>query len=224
MKGKIAEIFESIQGEGIYLGKKQIFVRFYGCNLACEFCDTKLDKFTEYTPQELFDKIAAYPRDYHSISFTGGEPLLQTAFLKEVLKLTKKAEILNYLESNGALPKELKQVIDYVDIIAMDLKLPSSTHAGDLWDRHRKFLRIAQRKEVFLKAVISLSTKDDDINKSLDLIKDSKKRMALVLQPNSYETNADELQTTMERFRQMCSKANIAAWIIPQMQKGLGIK
>jgi organic radical activating enzyme len=47
--------------------------------------------------------------------------------------------------------------------------------------------------------------------------------MALVLQPNSYENNA-ELQKKMERFRQMCIKANIAAWIIPQVHKTLGIK
>ena len=223
MKGKISEIFESTQGEGIYLGKKQIFVRFYGCNLACEFCDTKLDNFTEYTPEGLLDKLMEYPRDYHSVAFTGGEPLIQKDFLKAVLKLTKKAGIVNYLETNGALPNELKEVIDLVDIIAMDLKLPSSTGTGELWDRHRKFLKVALRKEVFLKAVISLSTEDEDINKSLDLIKDSKKRMALVLQPNSYENNA-ELQKKMERFRQMCIKANIAAWIIPQVHKTLGIK
>jgi len=223
MKGKIAEIFESIQGEGIYLGKKQIFVRFYGCNLACKFCDTKPESFIEYSPRELFNKVAEYPRDYHSVAFTGGEPLLQKVFLKAVLKLTRKAGMLNYLETNGALPRELKAVINLVDIIAMDLKLPSSTQTGELWDRHRRFLKIALRKEVFLKAVISLSTEDEDIDKSLDLIKDSKKRMALVLQPNSYENNAD-LQIKMERFRQMCSRENIAAWIIPQMQKELGLK
>jgi organic radical activating enzyme len=223
MKGKIAEIFESIQGEGIYLGKKQIFVRFYGCNLACKFCDTKPDKFTEYSPRQLFEKLAGYPRDYHSIAFTGGEPLLQKGFLKEVLKLTRKAGMLNYLETNGALPKELGEVINLVDIIAMDLKLPSSTETGELWDRHRKFLKIAMRKEVFLKTVISQSTEEEDINKSLELIKKTKKRLALVLQPNSFE-NDENLMRKMERFRQMCSRENVAAWIIPQMHKELGIK
>ncbi|MDD5155075.1 MAG: 7-carboxy-7-deazaguanine synthase QueE [Candidatus Omnitrophica bacterium] len=223
MKGKIAEIFESIQGEGIYLGKKQVFVRFYGCNLACKFCDTKPETFTEYSPRELFDKIADFPYDYHSIAFTGGEPLLQKAFLKEVLQLTKKAGLLNYLETNGALPKELEEVIDLVDIIAMDLKLPSSTQIGELWDKHRRFLKIALRKEIFLKAVICHSTEEEDIEKLLDVIKKSKRRLALVLQPNSYEHDT-KLQQKMERFRQMCIDADVVAWIIPQVHKIRGIK
>ncbi|MCK5661099.1 MAG: 7-carboxy-7-deazaguanine synthase QueE, partial [Methanosarcinales archaeon] len=36
----IYEIFNSIQGEGPYVGMRQVFVRFCGCNLACEYCDT----------------------------------------------------------------------------------------------------------------------------------------------------------------------------------------
>jgi 7-carboxy-7-deazaguanine synthase len=223
MKGKISEIFKSVQGEGIYLGKKQLFVRFYGCNLDCKFCDTQLDSYTEYTPRELYAKLSDYPRDYHSIAFTGGEPLLQKDFLKQVLKLTKKAGILNYLETNGALPEALKEVIDLVDIIAMDLKLPSSTQAGDLWEQHRRFLKIALRKEVFLKAVICRSTQKEDIEKILGLIKETRRRLALVLQPNSYEDDA-ALEKKMEGFRKICVDARVPAWIIPQMHKLLGVR
>ncbi|MBP7836242.1 MAG: 7-carboxy-7-deazaguanine synthase QueE, partial [Candidatus Omnitrophica bacterium] len=60
MKGKIAEVFDSVQGEGLYLGEKQIFVRFYGCNLGCRFCDTKLQSFMEYEPEELFQELKLY--------------------------------------------------------------------------------------------------------------------------------------------------------------------
>src|SRR3990167_3151859 len=103
MTGKIAEVFDSIQGEGLYLGEKQIFVRFFGCNLSCKFCDTKSDRFTEYEPEELFEEIKLYHNSFHSISFTGGEPLLQNDCLKEVLKLTSGHGYKNYLETNGTL-------------------------------------------------------------------------------------------------------------------------
>ena len=150
IKGKIAEVYKSVQGEGIYLGEKQIFVRSFGCNLNCRFCDTKLDSFREYEPQELFKEIKLHQDNHRSVSFTGGEPLLQKDFLKEILKLTQKCGLRNYLETNGTLPDELKEVIDYVDIVAMDLKLPSSTGLCGFWGEHRRFLELASRKEVFL--------------------------------------------------------------------------
>ena len=84
IKGRISDVFESIQGEGPYVGERQIFVRLFGCNLNCKFCDTKLERFDEYTAPELLDRILEFRGNYHSISFTGGEPLLQKDFLKLV--------------------------------------------------------------------------------------------------------------------------------------------
>jgi len=84
-KAKIAEVFESFQGEGIYAGVKQVFVRFFGCNLACIFCDTPLKHFKEYSPNALKKEISRFS-GYHSLCFTGGEPLLQADFLKGFLE------------------------------------------------------------------------------------------------------------------------------------------
>ena len=161
MKGRIAEVFDSIQGEGLYLGEKQIFVRFYGCNIECKFCDTKLSSFMEYEPEELFRELKLHQDKYHSVSFTGGEPLLQKDFLKELMKLTRKEKHKNYLETNGILHEALKEVIDYVDIVAMDLKLPSSTGLSDFWEEHRLFLKIAAQREVFLKTVVCSRTRSN---------------------------------------------------------------
>jgi organic radical activating enzyme len=223
VKGRIAEVFESIQGEGIYLGEKQLFVRFFGCNLNCKFCDTKLNHFVEYEPQELFVKLKLYPDSYHSVSFTGGEPLLQKDFLKEILALTQQAGFKNYLETNGTLPEALGEVIDYLDIVAMDLKLPSSTALADYWQPHSEFLKIASSKETFLKAVICKSTKEKDLKVALELIKEVNKFAILVLQPNSYETR-NGIMKKVERFKKVCLENNITACIIPQLQRIFGFR
>lgn len=223
MKARIAEVFDSIQGEGIYVGEKQLLVRFFGCNLRCRFCDTQLHQFMEYEPQELFGEIVLYPSDFHSISFTGGEPLLQKDFLKEVLILTHNEGYKNYLETNGTLPGELEDVIGYLDIVAIDLKLPTSTGMGYLWGLHRKFLKIAAQKEVFLKAVICRTTQEEDLREMLKLIKETEQNIILVLQPNSYE-NDSSLQARIENFRDICIQENIATCILPQVHKVIGLR
>ena len=223
MKARISEVFESVQGEGIYFGEKQIFVRFFGCNLSCQFCDTRLNYFFEYEPQELFEEIALYGDDFHSISFTGGEPLLQVDFLREVLELTSANGYKNYLETNGTLPGELKRVIDYIDFVAMDLKLPSSTGMGYLWGLHRKFLSIAKQKEVFLKTIICNSTQEEDLREALKIINEVNPNAILVLQPNSYDNN-DSLSEKLENFKEICRLESITTCVIPQIHKKIGIR
>lgn len=223
MKGRIIEVFESIQGEGIYLGERQIFVRFYGCNLSCLFCDTTPDRYIEYEPEELLRELKLYTGKFHSVAFTGGEPLLQVDFLKEVLKLTRKEGYKNYLETNGTLFYELKLVIDQVDIVAMDLKLPTSSGMGSLWWMHRKFLEIASEKEVFLKAVICDSTSEEDLRFSLRLIGEVNKSLILVLQPDSRQKDGG-LTEKLEHFKEICTQEHVTSIIIPQMHKVVGIK
>jgi organic radical activating enzyme len=223
MKGRVAEIFGSIQGEGIYLGARQLFVRFFGCNLNCKFCDTKLYTFKEYEPEGLLQELKQHAGNYHSISFTGGEPLLQKDFLKETLKLTKVSGFRNYLETNGTLPDALGEIIEYVDIVAMDLKLPSCTGLNNFWDAHKRFLGIASQKKVFLKAVICQSTLEKDLEEAIKLIKEANNSLILVLQPNSYE-DYNLIKEKLEHFRNTCLKNNVTACIIPQMHKMLSVK
>lgn len=224
VKGRVFEVFESVQGEGLYLGEKQIFVRMFGCNLSCAFCDTPLNRFIEYQPHELFEEILLYnSREYHSISFTGGEPLLQKDFLKEVFKLTSANGYKNYLETNGTLAPELGELISYVDIVAMDLKLPSSSFMGNLWNFHRRFLKIARKKEVFVKAIICSWTEERDIREAISLISDVDPAITLVLQPNSSEEGT-YLDSKLAAYMDICSAEKITACVIPQIHKVVGIK
>jgi len=222
-KGKITEVFSSIQGEGLYLGEEQIFVRFFGCNLKCKFCDTPLDRFTEYEPEELLQELKLYKNGSCTIAFTGGEPLLQKYFLKATLKLTKEEGYKNYLETNGVLHGALEDVIDYVDIVAMDLKLPSSTGLKDFWHHHRRFLEVASKKEAFLKMVICQSTSEEDLREGLRLIEEVDKFLILVLQPNTYE-DSDPMREKLELFKDIARDNHITACIIPQLHKKIGVK
>ena len=218
MKGKIAEVFESVQGEGIYLGEKQLFVRFFGCNLNCKYCDTHPECFREYEPQELIKELKRFDDHYHSVSFTGGEPLLQKDFLKEALGLAARENFTTYLETNGTIPEHLEEVIDYVHIISMDVKLPSSTGLKHYWERHRDFFKIASRREVFVKAVVCSSTQEEDIMEAVRMIRETNRSAVLVLQPNYFE-DGREMRKKLRRMRDRCIRHRVTACIIPQMHK-----
>jgi organic radical activating enzyme len=110
-----------------------------------------------------------------------------------------------------------------VDIIAMDFKLPTSAQMGNLWGLHRKFLKIASRKEVFLKAVVCDSTEDEDLKQAVDLIREINRSAILVLQPNSFEKNHN-LAKRLGNFKDICRKDGITTCVIPQMHKAIGIK
>ena len=78
MKYNVNEIFKSIQGEGVHAGQAVVFVRLSGCNLKCGFCDTRHERFTEMTGEDItgaVNRIAG--NDPVPVVFTGGEPMLQ---------------------------------------------------------------------------------------------------------------------------------------------------
>ena len=152
MKARISEIFQSIQGEGPYAGVRQVFIRFFECHMHCSWCDTPDSigdgrrEYKEYSAQELFKAIKPLMKGCHSVSFTGGEPLLQAEFIKEFIPLLKASKLKMYLETSGVLYEGLKKIISDVDIVAMDIKLPSSTQCRALWKEHEKFLKIARMR------------------------------------------------------------------------------
>lgn len=222
-KAKIAEVFESIQGEGLYAGTKQVFVRFFGCNLDCNFCDTKLRHYDKYSSLDLFNKIIKTSSNFHSVSFTGGEPLLQKDFLKEILRLFKNQGITTYLETNGTLHDEFSEVKDDVDIVAMDIKLPSSTKDKKYWREHRNFLAKTKEKNVFVKIVICKSTKKEDVKKALDMISKINPKMPVILQPNSYELSKGLLDKLID-LQKYSNKRLSDVRIMPQLHKMAGIK
>lgn len=229
-KADLVEIFSSHQGEGLFIGARQIFIRFAGCNLNCCFCDTMKDAvIKDATVTQVVTKVKDLEKNHnshHSISLTGGEPLLCTDFLEYLLPELKKENFKIYLETNGTLVEELKRIIGYVDIIAMDIKLPSSSGSLPLWGRHIKFLEIARKRNIFIKAVVTNATSQDDIMKAGDLIAGFDKEMLLVLQPAG-PTEKGDFTVKKEKilhYRALAEEKLRNVRIIPQTQKFIGIQ
>ena len=138
---KVKEVFASIQGEGPFVGYKQVFIRLCGCNLKCSYCDTDFTPFDakEMSTDELLEFVYKN-KNCHSVSLTGGEPLLHTDFIKD---FAQKCPLPIYLETNGTLCDELEKVIDNITYISADIKLPSVTGQREMFLKHEKFFEIA---------------------------------------------------------------------------------
>jgi organic radical activating enzyme len=198
----VVEVFSSIQGEGRYVGCRQVFVRLAGCNVCCDFCDTanakssiatgriertagQRDFFTITNPVSV-KELAGYVnqlllRPHHSISLTGGEPLCQSDALTALVPLLS-GRI--FLETNGTLPKELQTLLPNIDIISMDIKLPSTTQQP-YWSEHHDFLQLAYAatSEVFVKIVVTAQTSNAEFYQAVELIAAVNRDILLVLQP-----------------------------------------
>ncbi|MBF0386871.1 MAG: 7-carboxy-7-deazaguanine synthase QueE [Candidatus Omnitrophica bacterium] len=229
VKGNVIEIFDSVQGEGKYAGVQQVFVRLAGCNLTCSWCDSshardpRTSGAVAMEPLEVWAEIDRNWRGSHSVSFTGGEPLLQKDFLKEILPILKVYKTRVFLETNGTLPEALKEVIEDIDIVAMDVKLPSSTGCAAYWDEHVEFLRVAWGKDVFIKIVISSGTTMADMVQAVEMISRGDPATPLFLQPNHFDINNGVIHKCRE-FQQYALNYLSDVRVIPQIHKFLNIR
>lgn len=231
LKAAITEVFSSIQGEGAYVGARQIFIRFRECNMKCGFCDTRdIGAGKEYSAAQLARKVMDLNKNkgpHHSISITGGEPLMYAEFLKKLLPALKELGFKIYLETNGTLPEKLREVIGLVDIVAMDFKLPSATKEKPYWTQHQEFLKIASGKKVFVKVVVTNETSKSDIEQAIDLIKKVDRRMPFIIQPATPVKKTDKAvsEDRLREFLDLTLTKNIKnPKIMPQMHKMWGVK
>lgn len=219
-KALIREVFASIQGEGPFIGYKQLFIRFCGCNLNCEFCDTDFEasKSQQYTVEELLD-VVNHNLDCHSVSLTGGEPLLHSGFLKEFLP---QCSLPVYLETNATLAGELGEIVDFIDYISADIKLESCTCGYDLFSEHDRFFSVATPKDIFAKIVFDENITEEEILRAAAL--GAKYRLELVLQPkmigDKLSVNKEFIEDVLDRFISKYKKVRL----IPQVHKFLDVR
>jgi 7-carboxy-7-deazaguanine synthase len=239
----IQEIFSSTQGEGVYVGKRQIFVRFAHCHLKCAYCDTPMTSATGQCHVETLPgsgEIVLHPNPlhpdmlvlltkelwsqarHHSISLTGGEPLLYHAFLRDVLPLIRPFAPL-YLETSGTQPEFLEVILDWIDIVAMDIKLPSSTKEFPRYEAHAAFYQLARQKECFIKVVFNAETNQDELDAIRDIVTD--RFTPIILQPETSLQDRNVHIAPHELFR---VENTLSQWfkdvrIIPQTHKMLNV-
>ncbi|MFA5266744.1 MAG: radical SAM protein [Methanoregula sp.] len=126
---KIADIFQSIQGEGKNQGKPCLFIRLAGCNLHCRWCDTPESQTggMEMHLDSIIEQEGRTNPPY--ICITGGEPLLQGGELEPLLVALSKRGIFIDIETNGTV--DFTRFQPYASI-CMDVKCPSSGEVSDL--------------------------------------------------------------------------------------------
>ncbi|MBO4341280.1 MAG: radical SAM protein [Bacteroidales bacterium] len=102
MKYRVNEIFLSLQGEGFWTGMPMVFLRLSGCNLACPFCDTRHESYTEMGVEEVVEAVKKSAKECRRICITGGEPLLQLE--ESLIGVLHSEGFIIHVETNGTLP------------------------------------------------------------------------------------------------------------------------
>ncbi len=123
---KINEIFDSVQGEGLLVGKPMNFIRFCECNLSCSWCDTD---FVEGEDKSIDEILDALNRKWSWVSLTGGEPMLEEN-LMDLIDVLHENSFKVLLETNATIYNE--DVLNVSDFISADLKPKSSGNSS--WD------------------------------------------------------------------------------------------
>lgn len=241
--GFVSEVFVSIQGEGLYVGLLQLFVRTAGCSLLCEYCDTaeareRTEKCTIVETGTSLDnpvdagtiagivgEIVSRTPAIHSISITGGEPLEQPAFVGSMLERTRRFGAPHYLETNGLHPEALAQVLNLVDIVSLDIKLPSLCGGGDLFAVYERTLPLLADKDMFCKIVVCDGFDSLEFERAVRVLAGFDRDVPLVIQPATPLSGRSPVRggTLLELYGRAAERLRNVR-IIPQCHPVMGIE
>ncbi len=233
----VVEVFSSIQGEGPLVGCRQVFLRLAGCNLDCAYCDTEFQptdqaRIETHPGSEQFffwenplerERVLAHlhqwkrqqPHLHHSLSLTGGEPLLHAEALQVWLpQLSALFPI--QLETNGTLPQALQSVIDLVDWVVMDIKLESQTREATPWAQHGEFLRVARKRSCSVKLVVGQGTPEEELVQAAQLVRDNAPDAEMFLQPRTVEGRCSLNGRILLQWQALMAEQGVKVRVVPQ--------
>jgi organic radical activating enzyme len=240
----LKEIFSSLQGEGVFIGRRQLFVRLARCNLACTYCDTDFTDspkwqaesqpgspaLREYANPAKAKELTGLVQDWqgrfplhHSLALTGGEPLLQARALAEWLPDVSRILPI-YLETNGTLAEPLEQLLPYLTWISMDIKLAATTGAPTPWDAHSAFLQTARPQICQVKLVIDEHTTDADLVKVARFVHRYGADIPLILQPRTVARRPVLDGSRLLAMHATAAGEHLATLVIPQLHPLLAVR
>lgn len=160
---------DSIETMGLVDGPGIRFVVFFkGCKLRCLFCHNPetwtTENATEITTDELLKQILKYKNYYEEggVTFSGGEPLLQSEFLIDILKKCKENNIHTAIDTSGVGKGNYEEILKYTDLVILDIKaykdnnFTKITRNNNAFNEFNKFLNICQKlnKKLWIRQVI----------------------------------------------------------------------
>ena len=237
-RARVSEIFTSIEGEGVFVGKKTLFIRLSGCHLKCRWCDTKyalpLDSGTDYQIDEIKDLIIKELQPFtYKVNFTGGEPLLQSEAVIELADFIKKqTNLKTYMESSCFDSELFSKVLPYIDICKIEFKTDDSKVVEDeeydnLILNEIKCLELAveSNKATYIKIVVTNST---NLESFKNLVYNISKKikpsdiLGFIIQPSFGidQPTVNKLLDTYDIVQPMFPEVRI----IPQLHKEIGAR
>ena len=244
----LSEIFVSVQGEGARAGERHLFVRFAGCNIRCRYCDTpdslvrtpaceitwpggaresRPNPFAPAALAAVVERVCAADPAVAMLALTGGEPMVQHAFLGAWLSQYPPPRPC-LLETNAMLSAGLDDVLPHVSVVSADVKLPSNSGERALWDAHRRFLEScrAAATDVYVKMPVDDGTDPDEVRRAARLVRECAPDATLFVQPITDARNG-AWRASQHRLLELVAIAQCEVArtrVRPQLHKLAGIR
>jgi organic radical activating enzyme len=243
--GNVHSVFVSIQGEGPRVGELHLFVRLYGCDVGCEYCDTPealgpvkeavisypacdIRQKNPMTTQTLADICRKFINEnpLQGISVTGGEPLLQAEFVRDFLRDLGKPRPPVILETSGLHSDQLEIVLPEISAVSADFKLPSTRVANASEVKTLRFLQQAVAKvPTWVKIPIDHNITQSELKKVIIALGASVPQCEIVLQPITHkDPRADLNEVDLLKLFKAALGVRPSVRLIPQVHKFLGVK